>query len=65
MKVRRTGPLYARHRETEVIGDDGVEDLTVVIKTMTSNKVPFLKLKAWLQSSGSSPRKAALKSKLR
>ena len=39
-------------RETEMIGDDGVEDLTVDIKTTTSHKVPFFKLKAWLESSG-------------
>jgi len=52
-------------RETEMIGEDGAEDLTVDIKTMTSNEVPFLKLKAWLQSSGRDPREAALKSKLR
>lgn len=52
-------------RETEMIGEDGVEDLTVDINTMTSHKVPFLKLKTWLQSSGRDPREAALKSKLR
>jgi hypothetical protein len=52
-------------RETEMIGDDGVEDLTVDIKTTTSHKVPFFKLKAWLESSGRDPREAALKSKLR
>ena len=52
-------------RETEMIGDDGVEDLTVDIKTTTSHKVPLFKLKAWLESSGRDPREAALKSKLR
>jgi hypothetical protein len=52
-------------RETEMIGDDGVEDLTVDIHTTTSHKVPFLKLKAWLESSRRDPREAALKSKLR
>jgi hypothetical protein len=52
-------------RETEMIGDDGVEDLTVDIKTTTSHRVPLSKLKAWLQSSGRDPREAALKSKLR
>jgi len=52
-------------RETEMIGEDGVEDLTVEIRTTTSHKVPFLKLKGWLESSGRSPREAALKSKLR
>ena len=31
-------------RETEMIGEEGVEDLTVDINTMTSHKVPFLKL---------------------
>ena len=48
-----------------MIGDDGVEDLTVDIKTTTSHKVPLFKLKAWLESSGRDPREAALKSKLR
>jgi len=52
-------------RETEMIGDEGVEDLTVDIKTTTSHKVLLFKLKAWLQSSGRDPREAALKSKLR
>jgi hypothetical protein len=48
-----------------MICDDGVEDLTVNIKTTTSYKIPFLKLKAWLESSGRDPREAALKTKLR
>ena len=52
-------------RETEMVGDEGVEDLTVDIKTTTSHKVPLSKLKAWLESSGRDPREAALKSKLR
>ena len=52
-------------RETEMIGDDGVEDLTVDIKSTTSHKVPLFKLKAWLESSGRDPSEAALKSKLR
>jgi hypothetical protein len=52
-------------RQTEMIGDDGVEDLTVDIKTTTSHKVPLFKLKAWLESSGRDPREAALKTKLR
>src|SRR5882757_9070985 len=52
-------------RETEMIGDDGVDDLTVDIKTITSHQVPFFKLKAWLESNGRDPREAALKSKLR
>jgi len=52
-------------RETEMIGDDGIEDLTVDIKTTTTHKIPILKLKAWLESSGRDPREAALKSKLR
>ena len=52
-------------RETELIGDDGVEDLTVDIKTTTSHKVPLFKLKAWLESSGRDPREAAVKAKLR
>jgi hypothetical protein len=38
-------------RETEMIGDDGVEDLTVDIKTITTHKIPLFKLKAWLESS--------------
>jgi hypothetical protein len=33
-------------RETEMIGNEGVDDLTVDIKTTTSHKVPFFKLKA-------------------
>ena len=52
-------------RETEMIGDAGVEDLTVDINTTTSHKVPLFKLKAWLESSDRDPREAALKSKLR
>jgi hypothetical protein len=48
-----------------MIGDDGVEDLTVDIKSTTSHKVPWFKLKAWLESGGRDPREAALKSKLR
>jgi hypothetical protein len=52
-------------RETEMIGDDGVQDLTVDIKTAPSHKVPLFKLKSWLDSSGRDPREAALKSKLR
>ena len=44
---------------------DGVEDLTVDIRTTTSHKVPFFKLKTWLESSGRDPREAALKTKLR
>ena len=35
-----------------MIGDDGVEDLTVDIKTTPSHKVTLFKLKAWLESSG-------------
>jgi hypothetical protein len=57
--------FIAQIRETEMIGDDGVADLTVDIKTTTSHKVPLFKLKAWLESSGRDPREAALKSKLR
>jgi hypothetical protein len=48
-----------------MIGDDGVEDLTVDINTTTSHKVPLFKLKARLESSGRDPREGALKSKLR
>jgi len=48
-----------------MIGDEGVEDLTVDISTTTSHKVPLFKLKAWLESSGRDPREAALKSKLK
>jgi hypothetical protein len=51
-------------RETEMIGDDGVEDLTVDIKTTTSHKVPLFKLKVWLEAARD-PREAALKTKLR
>jgi hypothetical protein len=51
--------------ETEMIGDDGVENLTVDINTTTSHTVPLFKLKAWLESSGRDPREAALKAKLR
>ena len=52
-------------RETEMIGDDGVDELIGDIKITTSHKVPHFKLKAWLESSGGDPREAALKSKLR
>jgi hypothetical protein len=48
-----------------MIGDNGVEDLTVDIKTTTSHRVPFLKLKDRLESSGRSPREAAPKAKLK
>ena len=76
MSSGQTNRLGARHRnfaaaglkqirETEMIGDEGVEDLTVDIRTTTSHKVPLFKLKAWLDSSGRDPREAALKSKLR
>lgn len=51
--------------ETEMVGDGGVEDLTLEIKTITTRKVPFFKLKAWIESSGRDPREAALKAKLR
>jgi hypothetical protein len=68
---RETSPILSHEAlnqyllETEMIGDDGIEDLTVEIKTTTSHKVPLFKLKAWLESSGHDPREAALKSKLR
>jgi hypothetical protein len=52
-------------RETEMIEDEGVFDLTVDLITTTSHKVSLSKLKAWLESSGHDPREAALKTKLR
>ena len=52
-------------RETEMIEDDGVLDLTVDLITTTSHKVSLSKLKAWLESSGRDPREAAVKTKLR
>src|SRR5713101_7520651 len=48
-------------RETEMIEDEGVLDLTVDLTTTTSHKVPLSKLKAWLESSGHDPREAAMK----
>jgi len=35
-----------------MIEDQGVSDLTVDLTTTTSHKVPWSKLKAWLESSG-------------
>jgi len=52
-------------RETEMIEDEGVLDLTVDLVTVTSHKVSLGKLQAWLESSGRDPREAALKTKLR
>jgi hypothetical protein len=52
-------------RETEMIEDEGVLDLTVDLVTTTSHKVSLSKLKAWLESSGRDPREAAAKSRLR
>lgn len=48
-------------RETEMIEDEGVFDLTVGLITTTSRKVSLSKLKAWLESSGRDPREAAVK----
>jgi hypothetical protein len=45
-------------RETQMIEDEGVLDLTVDLVTTTSHKISLHKLKAWLESSGS-PREAA------
>jgi hypothetical protein len=52
-------------RETEMIEDDGVLDLTVDLVTVTSHKVSLSKLQAWLESGGRDPREAAVKTKLR
>ena len=52
-------------RETDMIGDDGVLELTVDLVASTSHKVPLSRLKAWLDSAGIDPREAALKHKLR
>jgi hypothetical protein len=52
-------------RETEMIEDDGVLDLTVDLVTVTSHKVSLGKLQAWLESGGRDPREAAVKTKLR
>jgi hypothetical protein len=52
-------------RETEMIEDEGVLELTVDLMTTTSHRVPLSKLKAWLESSGRDPREAAMKTKLR
>jgi hypothetical protein len=52
-------------RETEMVEDDGVLDLTVDLVTTTSPKISLNKLKAWLESSGHDPREAAMKTKLR
>jgi hypothetical protein len=52
-------------RETEMIEDEGVLDLTVDLTTTTSHKVPLSKLQAWLESGGRDPREAAAKTKLR
>jgi len=52
-------------RETEMVEDDGVVELTVDLTTTTSHRIPLSKLKAWLESSGRDPREAARKVKLR
>jgi hypothetical protein len=48
-----------------MIEDEGVLDLTADLVTITSHKISFSKLKAWLESSGRDPREAAAKTKLR
>ena len=52
-------------RETEMIEDDGVLELTVDITTTTSHRVSLSKLQAWLESSGRDPREAAMKARLK
>ena len=52
-------------RETEMIEDDGVLDLTVDLVTTTSHKISLSQLKAWLESNGRDPREAVVKTKLR
>jgi hypothetical protein len=52
-------------RETEMVEDECVLDLTVDLTTTTSHKVPLSKLKAWLEIGGCDPREAAAKTKLR
>ena len=52
-------------RETDMIEDDGVLELTVDITTTTSHRVSSSKLQAWLDSSGRDPREAAMKARLR
>jgi hypothetical protein len=52
-------------RETEMIEDEGVLDLTVDLVTISSHKISFSKLQAWLESGGRDPREAAAKTKLR
>ncbi len=52
-------------REVQMVGDEGVLELTVELTATTSHRVPLIKLKAWLESSGRDPREAAMKGKLR
>jgi hypothetical protein len=52
-------------RETDMIEDDGVLELTVDLTTTTSHRVPLSKLQAWLESSGRDPREAGMKAPLR
>ena len=52
-------------RETEMVSDEGVLELTVDLAITTSHRVPLSKLKGWLESSGRDPREAAMKAKLR
>jgi hypothetical protein len=52
-------------REVQMVGDEGVLDLTVELTATTSHRVPLSKLKAWLESAGRDPREAAMKGKLR
>jgi len=52
--------------EQGFIGDDGVLDLEVDVKApATVHHVPVARVRAWLQSSGRTPKEQAVKSRLR
>jgi len=64
--VLEAAALGLKHiQETDMVGDDGVLELTVDLTSTTTHRVPLSKLKAWLESSGRDPREAAMKAKLR
>jgi len=52
-------------RETGMLDDDALLDLTVETVTRTAHQVPMNKLRLWLDSTGKDPREAARKAKLR
>jgi hypothetical protein len=48
-------------RETGVLEDEGTFDVIVEIQTTTRHKVPWPRLKAWLESSSRNPKERLMK----